>query len=245
MLEMRDVRASYGAITALRGIDICVTAGELVALVGANGAGKSTTMYSVAGVVRPTAGTITLEAESLVGLPPERVVRRGVAMVPENRDIFPGLTVEQNLRLGAFIRGDRQEYQRDLAAACDRFPILRERLEQLAGTLSGGEQQQLAIARALMSHPRLLMLDEPSLGLAPALVDHVFDLIRQLHQQGTTILLVEQNVRKALEIADRAYLLHMGEVTASGTPGELREQVDLGSVFLGGQAAGSGEAAGE
>lgn len=245
MLDIQGLKASYGAINALRGIDIQVERGELVALVGANGAGKTTTMFSVAGVVRPTAGTITLEGDSLLGMSPERVLRRGVAMVPENRDIFPGLTVEQNLRLGAFIRGDRQEYQRDLAAACERFPILKERLSQSAGTLSGGEQQQLAIARALMSHPSLLMLDEPSLGLAPALVDQVFDLIKELHAQGTTILLVEQNVRKTLEIADRVYLVHMGTVSAQGTPSELREQVDMGSVFLGGQATAVEEASSE
>lgn len=245
MLELRDVTAQYGAIVALRGVSISVGRGELVALVGANGAGKTTTMFTAAGIVRPTSGSIHLEGESLIGLPPERVVRRGVAMVPENRDIFPSLTVEQNLRLGAFTRRNRTEYQNDLAEMCERFPILRERLDQPAGTLSGGEQQQLAIARALMSHPRLLMLDEPSLGLAPTLVEEVFRLIASLNQQGTTILLVEQNVSKALEVADRAYLLNMGEVVASGTPAELRGQVDMGSVFLGGQAARSEEAARE
>jgi len=245
MLELRDVRAHYGAVIALRGVSIRVGQGELVALVGANGAGKTTTMLTAAGVVRPSAGAIELEGRSLLGLPPERVVRRGVAMVPENRDIFPSLTVEQNLRLGAFTRRDREEYQADLREVCARFPILRERLHQQAGTLSGGEQQQLAIARALMSHPRLLMLDEPSLGLAPALVDEVFRLITELHAQGTTILLVEQNVSKAFEIADRAYLLNMGEVVASGTPADLRQEVDMGSVFLGGHAGASREAARE
>lgn len=237
MLELKNVEARYGAIQALFGIDIEVSTGELVALVGANGAGKTTTMSTVAGVVRPTAGDVLLEGESLVGVPPEQVVQRGVAMVPENRDIFPALTVGQNLRLGAYIRHNRQEYQKDLEEVCERFSILRERLNQLAGTLSGGEQQQLAIARALMSHPRLLMLDEPSLGLAPALVDEVFDLIRKLHEEGTTILLVEQNVRKASEIADRVYLLHMGSIEASGTPEELSRNVDMGSVFLGGDTA--------
>lgn len=245
MLELKGVDARYGAIQALTGIDLEVASGELVALVGANGAGKTTTMSTVAGVVRPTAGDILLEGESLLGLSPERVVRRGVAMVPENRDIFPALTVEQNLRLGAFVRGNRQEYQQDLEAICERFPIIRKRLNQRAGTMSGGEQQQLAIARALMSHPRLLMLDEPSLGLAPALVDEVFDLIRTLHEQGTTILLVEQNVRKTCEIAERVYLLHMGEIAATGTPEELSESVDMGSVFLGGDTATQRESAGE
>lgn len=234
MLELRGIEARYGAIVALSNINIEVRSGELVALVGANGAGKTTTMMTVAGVVRPTAGSVLLEGESLNGLPPERVVRRGVAMVPENRDIFPALTVEQNLRLGAFVRHNRQEYQRDRVEMCQRFPILEERLNQQAGTLSGGEQQQLAIARALMSHPRVLMLDEPSLGLAPALVDEVFDLIQRLHQQGTTILLIEQNVRKAYEVAQRVYLLNMGGIEASGTPEELARDVDMGSVLLGG-----------
>lgn len=245
MLELKGVEARYGAIQALAGIDITVNSGELVALVGANGAGKTTTMSTVAGVVRPSAGEIVLEGDSLVGLSPERVVRRGIAMVPENRDIFPALTVEQNLRLGAFVRGNRQEYQEDLEEICQRFPIIRKRLNQRAGTMSGGEQQQLAIARALMSHPRLLMLDEPSLGLAPALVDEVFDLIQALHERGTTILLVEQNVRKTCEIAERVYLLHMGEIAASGTPDELGDQVDMGSVFLGGDTATPQERAGE
>lgn len=245
MLELKDVDARYGAIQALSGINMQVNAGELVALIGANGAGKTTTMSTVAGVVRSSAGDIVLEGESLLGLTPEHVVRRGVAMVPENRDIFPVLTVEQNLRLGAYVRRNRQEYHQDLEEICERFPIIKERLNQSAGTLSGGEQQQLAIARALMSHPRLLMLDEPSLGLAPALVDEVFDLIQRLHEQGTTILLVEQNVRKTYEIAQRVYLLHMGQITASGTPEELSEGVDMGSVFLGGDTATRPESVGE
>jgi branched-chain amino acid transport system ATP-binding protein len=245
MLELRNIDAHYAAIQALAGLNIEVNAGELVALVGANGAGKTTTMSTIAGVVRPSAGDIQLEGSSLLGLTPEKVVRRGVAMVPEDRDIFPVLTVEQNLRLGAYTRHNRREYQEDLEKVCDRFRIIRERLNQSAGTLSGGEQQQLAIARALMSHPRVLLLDEPSLGLAPALVDEVFDLIQELHDQGTTILLVEQNVRKAFEIAQRVYLLHMGEITARGTPEELSREVDMGSVFLGGDTTTRQESTGE
>ncbi|MEE9220223.1 MAG: ABC transporter ATP-binding protein, partial [candidate division NC10 bacterium] len=201
---------------------------------GANGAGKSTLLSTIAGVLRPHQGRIEFRGESLVGLVPERIVRRGLAMVPENREIFPALTVEENLRLGAYIRKDRDEFQADLEHMFALFPILQERFTQPAGTLSGGEQQQLAIARALMSHPDLLMLDEPSLGLAPKIVEQVFELIQHLHEDGMTILLVEQNVSLSLEIADRAYVLNMGAVQAAGTPAELRENVDLASVYLGG-----------
>ena len=234
MLRLEDVHAQYGAIVALHGVSIDVREGELVALVGANGAGKSTLLSTIAGVLRPHQGRIEFRGESLVGLVPERIVRRGLAMVPENREIFPVLTVEENLRLGAYIRKDRDEFQADLEHMFALFPILQERFAQRAGTLSGGEQQQLAIARALMSHPDLLMLDEPSLGLAPKIVEQVFELIQHLHEDGMTILLVEQNVSLTLEIADRAYVLNMGAVQAAGTPAELRENVDLASVYLGG-----------
>lgn len=234
MLRLEDVHAQYGAIVALHGVSIDVREGELVALIGANGAGKSTLLSTIAGVLRPHQGRIEFRGESLVGLVPERIVRRGLAMVPENREIFPALTVEENLRLGAYIRKDRDEFQADLEHMFALFPILQERFAQRAGTLSGGEQQQLAIARALMSHPDLLMLDEPSLGLAPKIVEQVFELIQHLHEDGMTILLVEQNVSLSLEIADRAYVLNMGAVQAAGTPAELRENVDLASVYLGG-----------
>jgi branched-chain amino acid transport system ATP-binding protein len=233
MLKLEGVRARYGAIVAVRDVSLEVRQGELVALIGANGAGKTTTLSTIAGVVRAAGGTVTLLGETITGLPPEAIVRKGIAMVPEDREIFPALTVEQNLRLGAFIRRDRREYARDLEEMCQLFPILRERLSQTAGTLSGGEQQQLAIARALMSHPRLLMLDEPSLGLAPKLVEQVFALINRLHGEGTTILLVEQNVSQALRIADRAYLMRMGRIEASGTADELRRIVDVESAYLG------------
>ena len=234
MLRLEDVHAQYGAIVALHGVSIDVREGELVALVGANGAGKSTLLSTIAGVLRPHQGRIEFRGESLVGLVPERIVRRGLAMVPENREIFPALTVKENLRLGAYIRKDRDEFQADLEHMFALFPILQERFAQRAGTLSGGEQQQLAIARALMSHPDLLMLDEPSLGLAPKIVEQVFELIQHLHEDGMTILLVEQNVSLTLEIADRAYVLNMGAVQAAGTPAELRENVDLATVYLGG-----------
>lgn len=233
MLELREVHARYGAIVALREISIEVREGELVGLLGANGAGKTTTLSVIAGAMRPAKGTIRFCGESIAGLAPERVVRKGIALVPETRDIFPALTLEQNLRLGAFVRHDRAEYRRDLAQMGELFPVLRERLDQPAGTLSGGEQQQLAIARALMSHPRLLMLDEPSLGLAPRLVERVFELIAKLREEGVTILLVEQNVGQALAIVDRAYLIGMGRVQAAGTPQELRRRVDIESIYLG------------
>jgi branched-chain amino acid transport system ATP-binding protein len=239
MLKLEGVRARYGAIVAVRDVSLEVGQGELVALIGANGAGKTTTLSTIAGVVRAAAGTVTLLGETITGLPPEAIVRKGIAMVPEDREIFPALTLEQNLRLGAFIRHDRREYARDLDEMCQLFPILRERLSQTAGTLSGGEQQQLAIARALMSHPRLLILDEPSLGLSPKLVEQVFALIKRLHAEGTTILLVEQNVSQALMIADRAYLMRMGRIEASGTADELRRIVDVESAYLG--TSGLGE----
>ncbi|WP_119458360.1 ABC transporter ATP-binding protein [Rhodospirillaceae bacterium SYSU D60014] len=234
MLRLDDLHAQYGAIVALRGVSLEVNEGELVALVGVNGAGKTTLLSTVAGVMRPRRGDIVFEGEPIAGLTPETVVRKGIALVPEDREIFSDLTVEENLRLGAYIRRGRGEYGADIDRMCELFPILRERFRQDAGTLSGGEQQQLAIARALMSHPRLLMLDEPSLGLAPKIVDQVFALIEQLHRDGMTILLVEQNVTRSLAIADRAYLLNMGTVQASGTPADLRQDVDMESIYLGG-----------
>jgi len=237
MLELREVHARYGGVRVLHGVSLEVRPGELVALIGANGAGKTTTLSTVAGVVRPSGGEILFKGRPINGLPPEAIVRLGIAMVPENRDIFAGLTVEQNLRLGAYIRRDRAGYRRDLDEMIALFPVLGERIGQAAGTMSGGEQQQLAIARALMSHPELLIFDEPSLGLSPKLVDQVFALIRRLHDEGRTILLVEQNVAQTLRIADRAYLLRMGRVEASGTPEELRREIDVEGAYLGGGAA--------
>ncbi len=235
MLSVKNVHARYGAIKALRGITLEVSDGELVALIGVNGAGKSTTLATIAGVLRPTEGTITFQDESLIGKTPEAIARKGISLVPEGREILASLTVEENLRLGAFVRHNRQEYQQDLEENFALFPILKERLHQLGGTLSGGEQQQLAIARALMSHPKLLMLDEPSLGLAPLIVDQIFDLIKSLHQRGVTILLVEQNVERTLEIVDRAYLLQTGTIQTSGTATQVRAQVDIEGVYLGGR----------
>jgi branched-chain amino acid transport system ATP-binding protein len=231
---LHDVYVRYGAIAALRGVSLRVEQGEIVGLIGVNGAGKSTTLMTIAGVLQPRGGTIEFRGESIVGSPPEEIVRKGIALIPEGRRIFPGLTVEENLRLGGSIRSDRSAVQRDLEEMCQRFPVLADRLSQAAGTLSGGEQQQLAIARGLMSRPTLLMLDEPSLGLAPQLVEEMFQLVAQLHKTGVTILLVEQNVERTLDIAGRVYLLNTGEVEFEGVASELRERVDFESAYLGG-----------
>ena len=234
MLVLENVHVRYGAIAALRGVSLHVNQGEMVGLIGVNGAGKTTTLMTIAGVLKPTHGAITFAGQSIVGQSPEEIVRKGIALVPEGRRIFPGLTVEENLRLGAAIRTDRAEIQRDIDEMCTRFPILGERLKQPGGTLSGGEQQQLAIARGLMSRPSLLMLDEPSLGLAPMLVAEMFELAAQLRETGVTILLVEQNVERTLEIADRAYLVNTGQVEFEGPAKELRKRVDVVSAYLGG-----------
>jgi branched-chain amino acid transport system ATP-binding protein len=233
VLVLEDVHVRYGAIAALRGVSLRVDDGEIVALIGVNGAGKTTALLTIAGVLRPSRGTIRLRGESIAGRTPEHIVRSGIALVPEGRHIFPGLTVRENLQLGAAFRSDRVQAQQDLEEMGERFPVLRERLGQAAGTLSGGEQQQLAIARGLMSRPALLMLDEPSLGLAPRLVEEIFSLVKQLHATGVTILLVEQNVQRTLEIADRAYLLNTGEIAFEGAARELRERVDFASAYLG------------
>lgn len=233
MLDLKNIHARYGAITALRGVSIIVSQGELVALLGVNGAGKSTTLASIAGVLRPSKGDILFQGKSIVGRSPEQIARLGISLVPEGRDIFPSLTVEENLRLGAFTRSEKTEYTRNVGEVFELFPVLKERLQQPGGTLSGGEQQQLAIGRALMSGPRLLMLDEPSLGLAPALVDQIFELIARLHQRGVTILLVEQNVERSLEIVDRAYLMNTGLIENEGTPQQLRAQADIEGMYMG------------
>jgi branched-chain amino acid transport system ATP-binding protein len=237
LLTVSGIAARYGAIVALRDISLEVEEGELVALVGSNGAGKTTTLSVIAGLRRPTRGSVTFRGVALTGRPPEDVARLGISMVPESRGIFPTLTVAENLRLGAYLRRDQAAVKADLDRLQERFPVLGERRDQAAGTLSGGEQQQLAVARALLSSPRLLMLDEPSLGLAPTLVDRVFDLVSELHRDGVTILLVEQNVRRTLQIVDRAYVLRTGRVEASGRPADLRALVDMESVYLGGGGA--------
>jgi branched-chain amino acid transport system ATP-binding protein len=233
VLVLEDVQVRYGAVAALRVVSLRVDEGEIVALIGVNGAGKTTTLLTIAGVLRPSMGAIRFHGASIAGRAPEHIVRSGIALVPEGRHIFPGLTVRENLQLGAAFRSDRSQAQQDLEEMGERFPVLGERLGQAAGTLSGGEQQQLAIARGLMSRPTLLMLDEPSLGLAPRLVDEIFSLVKQLHATGVTILLVEQNVQRTLEIADRAYLLNTGEIAFEGPARELRERVDFATAYLG------------
>ena len=235
MLSVKNLSVRYGAITAIRDISLSVQEGELVALIGVNGAGKTTSLCAIAGALKPHEGSVVFDGEAIQGKSPEYITRRGIALVPEGRDIFPSLSVAENLRLGAFVRRDHAEFQRDAAEMVAMFPILGKRFRQAGGTLSGGEQQQLAIARALMSHPKLLMLDEPSLGLSPVLVDQIFALIVKLHEQGTTILLVEQNVERTLDIVDRAYLLATGSVKVEGSPAHIREVADVEGVYLGDQ----------
>jgi|SRR5215211_8716478 len=233
LLSVDDLHVRYGAIQALRGISLQIEEGEIVGLIGANGAGKSTTMLSIMGVVRPTSGDIRHRDESLVGQAPETILRRGIAPVMEGRRIFPSLTVEENLRIGAAALKDRRAIEEDLERWCAFFPILGERKQQPAGKLSGGQQQMLAVARALMSRPKLLLMDEPSLGLAPKLVTDVFRLIVQLRDLGMTVLLVEQNVRMTLDIVNRAYLLNTGKVEFAGTPDDIRRHADLERAYLG------------
>lgn len=241
LLTVQNLSAAYGAITALHGISLEVRPGELVALLGVNGAGKSTTLKSIAGVLRPVRGSVTFLGEEISNRTPEAILRKGISLVPEGREIFTSLTVGENLRLGAFYGYNRARYQEDLEAMFELFPILKARFRQPGGLLSGGEQQQLAIARALMSRPRLLMLDEPSLGLSPALVEHIFALIGRLRERGTTILLVEQNVDRSLQIVDRVYLLKTGVIEFSGTAQEMKSKVDVASVYFGGEAGPEGE----
>lgn len=234
LLTVENLQVRYGAISAVKGVSLQVAEGELVAIVGANGAGKTTTLAAIAGAYRVHAGVVRFAGSVISGRPSHDIARRGIALVPEDRGIFPSLTVEENLSLGSYFQRDRRQSARRRQSILERFPVLGERAHQGAGTLSGGEQQQLAIARALLGEPRLLMLDEPSLGLSPTLVDRMFDIVRDLHDEGVTILLVEQNVTRALEIADRAYVLTTGELTASGTPDEIRASVDIASAYLGG-----------
>jgi branched-chain amino acid transport system ATP-binding protein len=237
MLSVENLEASYGAVKALHGISLEVAEGELVALLGVNGAGKSTTLKSITGVLRPVKGTVTFEGEVITNKTPEKIVRRGISLVPEGREIFGNLSVEENLRLGAFSSYKRDTYRADLEEVFELFPILKERYSQHGGLLSGGEQQMLAIARALMARPKLMMLDEPSLGLSPAMTDTIFALIARLRERGSTILLVEQNAERALEIVDRAYLLANGEVEFAGSADELRRKVDIASVYFGDEEA--------
>jgi len=232
LLDVAGLTVAYGAVVAVRDVSLSVARGEIVAALGPNGAGKSTLLRAIAGAQKPQRGTVTFDGRPLHGLTPEAVVRRGVALVPEGRHVFPNLTVQENLAIGGIARSDRDEMQADAERWLERFPILGDRSGQLAGTLSGGEQQQLAIARALMSRPRMLLLDEPSLGLAPLFVDRIFELVAELRSDGVTVLLVEQNVHRALDVADRAYVLSVGSVVASGATDTLVEG-ELERSYLG------------
>jgi branched-chain amino acid transport system ATP-binding protein len=233
ILEVDNVHVYYGNIHALRGVSLTVEEGEIVTLIGANGAGKSTTLFTISGLLKPREGSVRLEGDDLSIYPPHEVVAKGVCQVPEGRRIFTRLTVQENLEMGAFTRTDRVGIKQDLERAFTLFPRLKERRNQVGGTLSGGEQQMLATARALMSRPRLLLLDEPSMGLAPILVEAIFDTVREINSQGTTILLVEQNAQMALQIAHRGYVLETGEVALSDTAENLRQNEMVQKVYLG------------
>jgi branched-chain amino acid transport system ATP-binding protein len=236
MLEIRNLEAAYGPIVALQGVTLSIAQGEVVTVIGANGAGKSTLLKTICGILKPRTGEIRFEGASTGGLGSATMVQRGVALVPEGRHIFPQMTVQENLDLGAYYRRDHAAVRLDMEAAFETFPILRERIGQQGGSLSGGQQQMLAIARAMMSRPRLLMLDEPSLGLAPAIVQQLGRIIADLNSRGTTILLVEQNARMALRLAHRAYVLATGRVVKSGTGQDLLNDPAVRESYLGGHA---------
>jgi len=233
MLEVRGIETCYGNIPALREISIDVPAGSVVAILGANGAGKTTLMKTIAGVLRPRSGTVSFLGEEITGLPSHKIVRRGVALVPEGRAILSRMTIRENLEMGAFTRRDAKVAGRDMDRVMERFPVLGERAGQLGGSLSGGEQQMLAIARALMSAPKLLLLDEPTLGLAPLVVADIFAIIREINAAGTTILLVEQNVKQALKVSSYAYVLETGRIALSGPSNELLQEPRIKASYLG------------
>lgn len=233
MLKVEGLHTYYGNIRALKGIDMEIQQGEIVTLIGSNGAGKTTTLNSIAGIARSAKGSITFEGKNIVGMPAHSMVKMGISLSPEGREVFPALTVEENLRLGAYIKNDKGQ----ISAAFDRvytlFPRLKERIKQQAGTLSGGEQQMLAIGRALMNEPKLLLLDEPSLGLAPNIVQMIFDLIQDINKQGVTILLVEQNANMALSVAHRAYVLEIGKISMQGKASDLANDPRVRQAYLG------------
>jgi branched-chain amino acid transport system ATP-binding protein len=233
MLSLRNVDAGYGTFQALFGVSLEVNAGEAIGVIGPNGAGKTTLMRAISGLIRPTAGQLTMEGADLLAIAPHRILELGVAHVPENRRLFPRMTVEDNLRMGAFIPAARAKFSQRLDFVYDLFPRLRERRAQFAGTMSGGEQQMCAIGRALMSEPRLLLLDEPSAGLAPVVVQQVFGLVQRIRASGLTVLIVEQNVRQVLKVVDRAYLLDAGTIRASGTSGEMLDSAMIKEAYLG------------
>ncbi|AFV10299.1 high-affinity branched-chain amino acid transport ATP-binding protein BraG [Thermacetogenium phaeum DSM 12270] len=234
VLSLEDVNVHYGAIWALKGVNLTVGEGEIISLIGANGAGKTTTLRAISGIVRATSGRITFRGEDITRMAAHDIVKRGIAQVPEGRRVFANLTVIENLEMGAYIRNDKQGIKEDLERVLERFPRLKERRNQIAGTLSGGEQQMLAIGRALMTRPSLMLLDEPSMGLAPLLVKEIFAIIEEINREGTTILLVEQNARMALQIAERAYVLETGRIVLEGPAKELSRREEVKKAYLGG-----------
>lgn len=234
MLKVTDLNCFYGAIHAIKDVSIEVTDGEIVALIGSNGAGKSTTLRTISGLMKPKSGFIQYDGEDITGMPAHKIVGKGLVQVPEGRHVFANLTVMENLELGAYLRKDKAGIAKDLRDVFVKFPRLEERKNQVAGTLSGGEQQMLAMGRALMSKPKLLLLDEPSMGLAPLLVREIFDIIKEINSDGTTVLLVEQNANMALSIADKAYVLETGRISLSGTARELAASDEVRKAYLGG-----------
>lgn len=234
MLKVDNIDVYYGAIHAIKGISIEVPKGEIVTLVGSNGAGKSTTLRTISGLMKPKNGTILFEDKNIVGVPAHKIVGMGLCQVPEGRHVFANMSVMENLELGAYLRNDKDGIARDLEDVFKKFPRLLERKEQISGTLSGGEQQMLAMGRALMSRPRLLLLDEPSMGLAPLLVKEIFNIIKEINESGTTVLLVEQNANMALSIADKAYVLETGRIALAGTAQELASSEAVRKAYLGG-----------
>lgn len=234
MLKVDNLQVYYGAIHALQGVSFHLEKGEIVALIGANGAGKSTVLNTISGILRPREGAVTFEGQNIHTTPPQAIVRKGVIQVPEGRKVFSRMTVAENLEMGSYTQTDRAVISRDVDAVFERFPRLRDRRNQLGGTLSGGEQQMLAIGRGLMAHPKLLLLDEPSMGLSPILVELIFDIIQDINEQGTSILLVEQNAQMALAIADRAYVLETGKITMQGKGDDLLQDPNVIKAYLGG-----------
>ncbi len=234
MLKIENLHVFYGAIHALQGINFSLEKGEIVALIGANGAGKSTSLNTISGILRPREGKIIFEGQDIQQMPPQDIVRKGIIQVPEGRKIFGRMMVWENLEMGAYTQTDRASINQDMEAVFERFPRLKERRNQVSGTLSGGEQQMLAIARGLMAHPNILLLDEPSMGLSPKLVEQIFDIIQDINELGTSILLVEQNAQMALAIADRAYVLETGKIVMQGTGDDLLENNNVIEAYLGG-----------